>query len=112
MDDVWEPEETIPSIQHFLSQIKDNMPHLEEVTIAVYMENEEDINDLGVLDDYLVERNFLKRIKLALWPSSLLNSRRDTFQKVKDQFPQLDKHGLLTVAEQSWLYPDCFIGIP
>lgn len=114
--DIWEVEEELPSIQHFLSQIPGHMPHLEVLTIVVYIEEESHIDDLGVLDGYLANERFsyLKEVRIEMFPTTLpiaLSGMYMTFPKVRQRFPLLDKSGILTVDYANLDYPGWDIGV-
>jgi hypothetical protein len=115
-DDEWEAEDEIPRFQKFLSQIPGNMPHLEDLTIAFYVDEDINIANLGVLDEYLAGDNFsrVNRMTIALYPSPLTQTwsgLRNICKKIRQQFPLLDKRGILTVTGTKLNYPNYTIGI-
>lgn len=88
------------------------MLHLEEIVVFVYLEEENHIDDLGILDGLLAGENFsrIKRVRIEMFPTPLFvfdpsNGRYSTYQKVQRQFPLLVERSILTVTHAKRDYP-------
>lgn len=110
------PKMKYPASRNFFHRSQEICLTWIDLTIAFYVDEDINIANLGVLDEYLAGDNFsrVNRMTIALYPSPLTQTwsgLRNICKKIRQQFPLLDKHGTLTVNEVKLNYPNYTIGI-